>query len=88
MSVRDASHPVLVSREDTQETLHDHHTFISTGGMPICNLQFANNIDHMGSNNGKLQDLTERLADRARGVEVSTEKTNRTEDIREDIRLA
>ena len=49
----------------TQETLHDHHTSISIGGRPICNLRFADDIDLMGGSNGELQDLTNRLADRA-----------------------
>ena len=31
-----------------QETLYDQHTSISTGWRPICNLQFAHNIDLMG----------------------------------------
>ena len=60
-----------------QETLNDHHTSISTGGRPICNLLFANNIDLMGSSNDELQDLTNRLVDRTTeyGMEVSTEKS-------------
>ena len=28
-----------------QEILHDHHTFFSIGGRPICNLRFAKDID-------------------------------------------
>ena len=53
-----------------QETLHDHHTSISIGGWPICN-----NIDC--SSNVELQDLTNRLIDRATayGMEVSTENS-------------
>ena len=78
----------LFLEKTMQDTPRDRHTSISISNRPIYNLLFADHIDLMGSNNGKLQDLTERLADRARGVEVSTEKTNRTEDIREDIRLA
>ena len=35
-----------------QETLQDHHTSISIGGSPLCNLQFADDIDLVeGSNN-------------------------------------
>ena len=50
----------------TQETLSDHHTSISSGVRPICNLRFANNINFMGGSNGELQDLTNRLVDRAK----------------------
>ena len=59
------------------ETLHDHHTSISVGGRPICNLRFDDDIDLMGGINGVLQDLTNRLVDRATayGMDVSTEKT-------------
>ena len=39
-----------------QETRHDHHTSISIGGRPKCNLQFADDIDLMGGSNGELQD--------------------------------
>ena len=57
-----------------QETLHDHHISISIGGRPICNLQFADNIDLIGGSNDELQDLTNRLEDSAtaHGMEVST----------------
>ena len=59
------------------ETLHNHNTSISTGGRPICNLWFANDINPMGGSNGELQDLTNRLVDRetADGMVVSTEKS-------------
>ena len=69
-----------------QETLHDHHTSISIGGWPICN-----NIDC--SSNVELQDLTNRLIDRATayGLEVSTGKskimTNSMNNISADIRM-
>ena len=72
-----------------QETLHNHHTSISIGGRPICNLRFADDIDLMGGSNGELQDLTNRLIDRATayGMGVSTEKskimTNSTNNIRQ-----
>ena len=72
-----------------RETLHDHHTSISIGGRPICNLRFANEIDFMDSSNGELQDLTNRFVDRAMayGMEVSTENskimTNSTNNIRQ-----
>ena len=60
-----------------QETLNDHHTFISIGGRPICNLRFVDDIDLMDGSNGELQDLTNRLVDRATayGMELSTEKS-------------
>ena len=58
-------------------TLHDNHTSISIGGRPICNLRSANNTDLVGSSSGELQDLTNRLVDRATAyrMEVCTEKT-------------
>ena len=34
-----------------QETLHHHHTSILIGGRPICNLQFADDINHMVKSN-------------------------------------
>ena len=74
-----------------QETLHDHHTSILISGRPICNQQFADDIDLMGSRNGELQDLTNRLVDRpmAYGMEDSTEKSkimiNSTNNISADI---
>ena len=49
----------------TQETIPDHHTSISTGKRPLCNLWFADDINLMGRSNGELQDLTNRLVDRA-----------------------
>ena len=59
-----------------KETLHDHHTSFSSGGRSICNLPFADDIDLMSGSYGALQDLTNRLIDRATayGKEVSTEK--------------
>ena len=55
------------------ETLHDHKTSIS------CNLRFSDD-DRLGDSSGELQDLTNRLVDRATayGMEVSTEKSNAT----------
>jgi hypothetical protein len=76
-----------------QETLHDHHTTISIGGRPVCNLRFADDIDLMGGSNDELQDLTNRLADRAGayGMEVSTEKSkvmvNSSNDTKADITM-
>ena len=74
-----------------QETFHNHHTSTIINGRPIRNLQFADNIDLVGSISGELQDLTNRLADRATAyeMEVSTEKsnimTNNTKNISADI---
>ena len=60
----------------TQESLHDHLTSISIGGRPLCYVRFADDITSRGSNNGELQDLTNRLVERATayGMEVSKEK--------------
>ena len=60
--------PILfnwVLMEIIQETLHDPHTSIFIGGRPICNLRFADDIDLTAGSNGELQDLTNKLADRA-----------------------
>ena len=56
-----------------QETLHDYHTAISIGGRPICKPRFAYDINLMGSSNGELQDLINRLVDGATvyGMEVN-----------------
>ena len=72
--------------EIMQKTLHDHHISISIGVRPICNLQFPDD-DRMGGRKGELQDLTNRLVDRATvyGIEVSTEKG--TNNIKADIRM-
>ena len=53
-----------------QEALHGHHTFISIGGRPICNLRFADDIDLMDGSNGELQDLTNKLVNRATACEM------------------
>ena len=60
-----------------QETLDDHHTSISIGGRPVCNLRFADDIDLIGGSDSKLQDLTSKLAANAKayGMEISTEKS-------------
>ena len=76
-----------------QEILHDHNTSISIGGRPICNLQFADDIDAMGGSYEELKDLANRLVDRAMayGMEVSTEKskimTSSTNNISADVRM-
>ena len=80
MSDRDVilTHPVqLVPREDHAGTFRDHNISISTGGRPIYNLRFADDIDLMDASNGELRDLTNRLVDTATvlEMEVSTKKS-------------
>ena len=60
-----------------KETLHDHQASIFIGGRSIGNPEFTNNIELMGGNGGELQDLTNRLVDRAvaYGMGVSAEKS-------------
>ena len=77
-----------------QETLHDHHMSVSIRERPMRNPRFADDIDLMGGSNGELQDLTNRLVDRATayGMEVSTEKksmimTNSTNSNSADISM-
>jgi hypothetical protein len=61
----------------TLKTLHNFHSIISIGGKTISNLRFADDIDLMGGSNKELQDLTNRLEDRAGayGMEVGTDKS-------------
>ena len=73
------------------------HSMTTTHPSPLmegpytCNLQFANNKDLMSSSSGELQDVTNRLMDRAtaNGMEVSTEKskimTSSTNNIKADV---
>ena len=70
-----------------QETLHDHHKSISTGGRPICNRRFAKDIAIIGGNSGELQYLTNILVERAMayGIEVSTEKSKIMTNISADV---
>ena len=70
-----------------QETLHDHHTFIFIGGGPICNLRFTDDNDLMGGSNGKLQDLTNRLVDRATAYGMEVSMTNNTSNISAGISM-
>ena len=61
-----------------QETLHDHHTSVSVGARPTCNLRFADDIDLMSGSYGELRNLTNRLVDKVTiyyGMGVSTEKS-------------
>ena len=59
------------------ETLQNHQSTISIGGRSLCNLRFADDIDLMGGSKQELQNLTNRLSERANayGMEVSTEKS-------------
>ena len=69
------------------------HTSNSNGGRSICNLRLADDIDLMGGSYGELQDLTNRLVDRATayGAEASTEKsrimTNSTNNMNADMSM-
>jgi exonuclease III len=60
-----------------QETLDDHQTSISIGGRPLCNLRFADDIDLLAGSNEELQELSDKLVERAGsyGMEISTEKS-------------
>ena len=60
-----------------QETLHDNHISISLDERPIYNLRSADTIGLRGVSDGGLQDLTNRLVDRATayGMGVSAEKS-------------
>ena len=76
-----------------QETLHDNHISISLDERPIYNLRSADTIGLRGVSDGGLQDLTNRLVDRATayGMGVSTENTkimtNSTNNISADISM-
>ena len=76
-----------------QDPLQDHHTSASISGRPICNLQFADNINLMDSSNDDLQDLTNRFIYRttAYGMDVNTENSkimaNSTNNISADISM-
>uniref|UniRef100_A0A3Q0RSH2 Reverse transcriptase domain-containing protein n=1 Tax=Amphilophus citrinellus TaxID=61819 RepID=A0A3Q0RSH2_AMPCI len=63
-----------------REALEGHHTSISIGGRPLCNLRFADDIDLMGGSNQELQMLTDKMVDRAEayGMEVSSDKSKVT----------
>ena len=76
-----------------QEALHDHHTSFSIGGRSICNLRFADNIDLMDDSHRELQDLANKIVERATacGTEVTPGKskivTKSTNNISADISL-
>ena len=48
----------LLLEKIMRETLYDHHTSISLGGRPICNLRFVNDIDLIADSSVELKDLT------------------------------
>ena len=53
---------IQISLENiTQKILFRFDTAVSIGGRPLCNLQFADDIDLMRTIEGELQQLTERL---------------------------
>ena len=61
-SGRDTCSPQYYStcswKQNMQDTIQDHHTSISIGGRPLCDLRFADDIDLMGGSSNELQDLT------------------------------
>ena len=61
-----------------REPAQDHRTTISIGGGAIYIIPFADDIDLMGGSSGELQDLTNRLVERAttHEKEVSAGKSN------------
>ena len=63
-----------------QETLHDFHTTISSGGRPLCNLRFADYIELMESSEAEFQDPTNKLekASKAYGMVNSSSQTAAT----------
>ena len=65
----------LILKRIRQETLHDYQTSIPIGVKPIFNMRFADDTNLMGGSSDELQDLTNRLVDRAmvNGMAVSTE---------------
>ena len=69
--------PILLHLKIMLETLQNHRASIFIGRRPICNLRFADDICLMGGSNSELQDLTNRLVDRATayGMEVSTKNS-------------
>lgn len=60
-----------------QETSLNPNTSISIGRRAVCNLRFADVIDRMVGNNSDLQDMTNKLVERAGayGTEADTEKS-------------
>lgn len=59
-----------------QKTLYVY-TSLSIRGRPICNLRFADGIDHMASSNSEMQDLIKKLVenDSEYGMTFNTEKS-------------
>ena len=60
-----------------REVLHTFNSSVSIGGRAVSNLRFADDIDLIAKSNEELQDLPDRLVDRAGayGMEVSSEKS-------------
>ena len=60
-----------------QATIKDFNTITSIGGMLICNLRIADEIDLIGRSENELQNLTNRLEEKttAYGMEISSEKS-------------
>ena len=58
------------------DALHEMPSTISIGGRPINNLRFADDIDLLAGSNDELQELTNRLVDKANafGMELNKEK--------------
>ena len=72
--------PVLFStylEKIMQDTLLDHHTYISIGGRRLGSLCFAGDTDIMADSNNEIQVLTTKLIDSAGayGMGVSKEKS-------------
>ena len=63
---------ILFLEKIMQETLHDNYTSISIGGRLICNLRIADDIDLTRGSNAELQDLTNRLVDRATAYRMTS----------------
>ena len=59
------------------DALEDHDGTVSIAGRTITNLRFADDIDGLAGEEGKLANLVERLdkASTAYGMEISAEKT-------------
>ena len=59
------------------EIQNNHVSSISTGGFPLSNLRFADDIDLITGSNNELQEITDKLSSNARkyGMEISVEKS-------------
>ena len=83
----------LLLEKIMQETFHDHHISISTGGRPIATYNLPTTSILQAAAMVNFKHLTNRLVDTAAayGMEVSTEKskimTNSTNNVSADIRM-